>query len=112
MNSLHLNVKQTFRINLDFTLSTDPFGQSDFIHFFNCSPFIFELIIHNKLFQLSEFFHVKDPFISFQVFCIKLSEMRIGAQNPSSDGYSISFVYEFVRENLAEFLKQVAFQEL
>ena len=112
MDSLHLNVKQTFRINQDFALLADPFGQFDLIHFFNRSPFVFELCIFSKLFQLSEFSHVKDPFIGFQVFCIKLSEMRIGAQNPSSDGYSISFVYEFVRENLAEILKQVAFQEL
>lgn len=77
MDSLDLDVKHTFRVDFNFAFSSDPIGQFYFVLFLNCSPFVSELRIVDVFFQLTKSAHIQNPFISSQIFSVKLSKSWI-----------------------------------
>ena len=106
MNSLDLDIKHWIFIDGDFAIMVDPFGQSPLIIQLDCLPFWLEVFIFSVLLDLSQSFHIHNPFVSFQILCVEICQKGISAENPPPGSNAVCYVYEFSWEELVKIFEK------
>ena len=109
MQTLHLNIKNGIRIDINPLCFLDILRQCNFVFLLDCRKSAAEggiLCIRHQLFQLIQ---IGNPTLA-DGFGNQLCQLRIGMEQPSSLGNAVCFVIEFFGIQLIKIMQLLLFQ--